>query len=252
MSIFSTTREVGSFLKSNVEIAGEMLKAARAGAISPYHYMKPLILRAAELGEPPLAPTPYEVVYTKGPMRLLHYAPEKRKYENAHSGSFIRSSIAGTSWISCLVAASLNSWSSQGFDVYAVRLGHAWPGSNGISRLGRRRQTYSSKMPSSGRCAKAEPKTSQSMAIVWAARWRSPMSTLHSDRNTQFRRPSDACGFFPKGASSPLGQRLDRFDVDALVDAYGNVPNKTHGNGFFFYGTRTTHDEVARCIPQNR
>ena len=71
MSVRSSLQRAGSLLKGQLEISREIMHAAQEGSISPYHYVKPFILRAADVGEPPLAPTPYKVVYTRGKMRLL-------------------------------------------------------------------------------------------------------------------------------------------------------------------------------------
>jgi polyhydroxyalkanoate synthase len=228
MSIFSTTREVGSFLRTNVEIAGEMLQAARAGSISPYHYMKPLILRAAELGEPPLAPTPYEVVYTKGQMRLLHYAPAKRKYETPIL--FIYSLINRWYILDFLPGRSLIEFMvNQGFDVYAIDWGTpgrderqvGWDDVTNVliknAVKWTLRKSGAKDLTMYGYCMGG------TMALAYAA--------LHPEGLRNFVAQATPVDFH-EGGIFTAWTAPHRFDVDALVDAYGNVPIRLMETGF--------------------
>ena len=90
--------------------------------MSTYGYIKPFIKRAAGLGEPPIKPTPYTVVYTSGGMRLLHYAPTHRLHKtpilfvySLINRWYILDFLPGRSLIEFMVG--------QGFDVYAIDWG---------------------------------------------------------------------------------------------------------------------------------
>src|SRR5690348_10889679 len=114
----STWSKLRSVAKGQLEISREIMHAAQDGSMSPYHYVKPFILRAADVGEPPLAPTPYKVVYTNGKMRLLHFEPAHRKHKtpilfvySLINRYYILDFLPGRSLIEFMV--------SQGFDVYA-------------------------------------------------------------------------------------------------------------------------------------
>lgn len=228
MSIFSTTREVRSFLKSNVEIAGEMLRAARGGSISPYDYMKPLILRAAELGEPPLMPTPYEVVYKKGPMRLLHYIPEKRKYETPIL--FIYSLINRWYILDFLPGRSLIEFMvKQGFDVYAIDWGTPGPDERQVGWDDVTNVLIKNAVKWTLRKSGAKDLTMYgycmggTMALAYAS--------LHPEGLRNFVAQATPVDF-SEGGVFTAWTAPSRFDVDALVDAYGNVPIKLMETGF--------------------
>lgn len=228
MSFFSTTREIREFLKSNVEIAGEMLQAARAGSISPYSYMKPLILRAAELGEPPLAPTPYEVVYTKGQMRLLHYMPERRKYNTPIL--FIYSLINRWYILDFLPGRSLIDFMvKQGFDVYAIDWGTPGPDERKLGWDDVANVLIKNAVKWTMRKSGAKDVTMYgycmggTMALAYA--------TLHPEGLRNFVAQATPVDF-SEGGMFTAWTAPHRFDVDALVDAHGNVPIPLMETGF--------------------
>lgn len=228
MSLLSDTRELGSFLKSNAEILGEIIRVARQGSISPYHYLKPLILRAADIGEPPLAPTPYEVVSTKGSTRLLHYAPEKRKYEtpilfvySLINRWYILDFLPGRSLIEFMV--------KQGFDVYAIDWGTPGPDERQVgwddvvnilikhAVKWTLRKSGAKDLTLYGYCMGG------TMALAYA--------TLHPQGLRNFVAQATPVDF-SEGGVFTAWTAPTRFDVDALVDAYGNVPIELMETGF--------------------
>lgn len=209
-------------------MTGGWLPEAPDVPIAPYHYMKPFIKSAAGVGDPPVAPTPYRVVYTKGAMRLLHYEPAERRYKtpiffvysliNRH---YILDFLPGRSLIEFMV--------KRGFDVYAIDWGSAGEAErhlgwddvlNGfVAHCGRlvRRLSDAPDFTMYGYCMGG------TMALAYAA--------LHPEGLKNFVAQATPVDFHNAGVFTAW-TRPDRFDVDALVDAYGNVPTALMEVGF--------------------
>jgi len=121
MTTQSTTQRLRSFVEGSAEISREIMHAAQSGSMSPYHYVKPFILRAADVGEPPLASTPHKVVYTNGKMRLLRFEPTVRKHAtpilfvySLINRYYILDFLPGRSLIQYMVARATTSTRSTG------------------------------------------------------------------------------------------------------------------------------------------
>jgi polyhydroxyalkanoate synthase len=227
-STLNPVKRARSFLQTPLEITREMIHAAQDGSMSPYHYVKPLILRAAQVGEPPLGPTPHKVVYTKGKMRLLHYEPATRKYRtpilfvySLINRYYILDFLPGRSLIEFMVG--------KGFDVYAIDWGT--PG------LSERRMTWDDYLNGllrnavkwALRISDADDLTMYgycmggTMALAYAA--------LHPEGLRNFVAQAVPVNFHEGGVFAEW-TKPSRFDVDSLVDAYGNVPIELMEAGF--------------------
>jgi len=228
MTTHSTVSRLRSLVEGQLEISREIMHAAQQGAISPYHYVKPFIMRAADVGEPPLGSTPHEVVYTKGKMRLLRFKPAQRKYRtpilfvySLINRYYILDFLPGRSLIEFMVA--------QGYDVYAVDWGT--PGS-GERRMGwadvvdvllknavkwTLRISDADSLTMYGYCMGG------TMALAYAA--------LHPEGLENFVAQATPVDFHEGGVFADW-TKPQRFDVDALVDAYGNVPIALMETGF--------------------
>jgi polyhydroxyalkanoate synthase len=220
--------QLSRFLKSNVEIAGGIRRALLRRSLAPYPYLKDLIQTAAEVGDPPLAPTPHEVVYTRGPMRLLRFAPDKRRHKtpilfvySLINRYYILDFLPGKSLIEFMVA--------QGFDVYAIDWGSASEAEQhmtwadylgGLIRSAVRWTLRTSGAPDLtlyGYCMGG------TMALAYTA--------LHPEGIRNFVAQATPVDFHEAGVFTDWTHPA-RFKVDALVDAHGNVPIDVMESGF--------------------
>ena len=196
--------------------------------MSAYHYMKPLIQRASGVGEPPVAPTPHRVVHTRGKMRLLRYEPTHRRHRtpilfvysliNRH---YILDFLPGRSLIQHMVA--------QGYDVYAIDWGSAGPAEQSLTwddfLGGHIRSAVTWALRASG----APDLTlygycmGGTMALAYAA--------LYPDGLRNFVAQATPVDFHEGGVFAQW-TRPAHFNVDALVDAHGNVPIELMEAGF--------------------
>jgi len=228
MSVRSTLHRAGSLLKGQLEISREIMHAAQQGSISPYHYVKPFILRAADVGEPPLAPTPYKVVYTRGKMRLLRYEPARRLH--ATPVLFVYSLINRYYILDFLPGRSLIEYFvGQGFDVYAIDWGT--PGSaerrmgwdEVLNVLIKNAVKWALRMSDADDLTMYGYCMGGTMALAYAA--------LHPEGLRNFVAQATPVDFHEGGVFAEW-TKPHRFDVDALVDAYGNVPIELMETGF--------------------
>jgi polyhydroxyalkanoate synthase subunit PhaC len=228
MTIQSAASRVRSLVEGQIDISREIMHAMQDGSMSPYHYVKPFILRAADVGEPPLAPTPHKVVYTKGKMRLLRYEPAQRKHRtpilfvySLINRYYILDFLPGRSLIEYMVA--------QGFDVYAVDWGT--PGS-AERRLGwddvcdvllKNAVKWALRMSDADDLTLYGYCMGGTMALAYAS--------LHPKGIRNFVAQATPVDFHEGGVFADW-TKPERFDVDALVDAYGNVPIDLMESGF--------------------
>jgi polyhydroxyalkanoate synthase len=195
---------------------------------SPYHILGPLIRHAAGVGEPPIAPTPHKVVYTRGAMRLLRYEPARRRHRTPIL--FVYSLINKHTILDFLPGRSLIGFMvGQGFDVYAIDWGTAGPAEQrltwddvlrGLIRNAAKwtlRASGASDLTLYGYCMGG------TLALAYASLYPEGIRNFVAQAT-----PVD----FHEGGIFTVWTRPDHFNVDALVDAYGNVPIEIMEAGF--------------------
>lgn len=210
------------------EVSRELLKAAMNRSISPYHYMKPLIKRAAGIGDPPVNPTPHEVVYTRGSMKLLRFEPAHRRHKTPIL--FVYSLINRYYILDFLPGKSLiEFFNTQGFDVYAVDWGIPGPVEQRMgwddlfSRFLEKAVGWALRLSGAPSLTMYGYCMGGTMALAYASLYPSGIRNFVAQAT-----PVD----FHEGGIFTAWTRPDRFNVDALVDAYGNVPIELMESGF--------------------
>ncbi len=215
------TRSFGSRLAGAFQPLSEIGDALRGRAQGPYPYLAPLVRRAAGVGEPPLNPTPYTVVWTRGPARLLRFqGATKRRHRTPIL--FVYSLINRYYVLDFLPGRSLIEYMlEQGYDVYAIDWGTAgsaerslgWDYYLGTLIAGAVRWTLrvsgAPELTMYGYCMGG------TMALAYAALYPEGLRNFVAQAT-----PVD----FSKGGVFTTWTRPEFFDVDALVDAYGNMP----------------------------
>lgn len=210
------------------EISRELAKAAMNRSISPYHYMKPIIKRAAGVNDPPVNPTPHEVVYTRGSMRLLRFEPAHRRHKTPIF--FVYSLINRYYILDFLPKKSLiEFFNAQGFDVYAVDWGIPGPVEQRMSwddlfsRFLEKAVGWALRMSGAPSLTMYGYCMGGTMALAYAALYPSGIRNFVAQAT-----PVD----FHEGGIFTTWTKPERFNVDALVDAYGNVPIELMESGF--------------------
>jgi polyhydroxyalkanoate synthase subunit PhaC len=228
MASSDSARFLRDVARANLEIANGLGRAIMSRSLSPYAYLKPLIKHAAEVGEPPVAPTPHKVVYTRGPMRLLRFMSPNRRYRtpilfvySLINRYYILDFLPGKSLIEFMIG--------KGYDVYAIDWGT--PGTaeqrmtwedilSGVIGSAVRWALRTSGAPDLtmyGYCMGG------TMALAYAA--------LHPEGIKNFVAQATPVDFHGGGVFAKW-TRPEHFNVDALVDAYGNVPIELMESGF--------------------
>lgn len=219
---------IRSFMAAQRAISSEVAQALQDRALSPYRYIKPLIKQAAGLGEPPVGSTPYKVVYTNGGMRLLHYTPTRRKHKtpilfvySLINRWYILDFLPGRSLIEFMLA--------QGFDVYAIDWGTPGVAEQRITwdeLLGdfvRKCVRWALRLSGAPNLTMYGYCMGGTMALAYAALYPEGVRNFVAQAT-----PVD----FSEGGIFRTWTRPDRFNVDALVDAFGNVPIELMETGF--------------------
>ena len=219
---------VREIARANVAIASGLGRAILSRSLSPYAYLKPLIKHAAEVGEPPVAPTPHKVVYTRGPMRLLRFVSQNRRYRtpilfvySLINRYYILDFLPGKSLIEFMVG--------EGYDVYAIDWGTPGRAEQamtweeilesviaGAVRVALR-MSGSPELTMYGYCMGG------TMALAYAALYPEGIKSFVAQAT-----PVD----FHEGGVFAKWTRPENFNVDALVDAFGNVPIELMESGF--------------------
>lgn len=204
-----------------------LLRAFAHREISPYHYVKPIIQVASGVSDPPVGSTPSKVVYSNGKMRLLRFESPKRLYRTPIL--FVYSLINRYYILDFLPGRSLIEYMrNKGFDVYAIdwgtpgateqRLG--WEDYFGLLRSAVRwtkRYSESPDVSLYGYCMGG------TMSLAYAA------LNPHGIRN--FVAQATPLNFHDNGVFHEW-TKPERFNVDAMVDAFGNVPIDLMETGF--------------------
>ncbi|HZI06715.1 MAG TPA: alpha/beta fold hydrolase [Archangium sp.] len=222
-------QRIRSFVSSQVDVSRSLAQALQDRSINPYPYLKPIIEKAAGLREPPISATPHSVVYTRGTMRLLRYAAPRRRYRTPIL--FVYSLINRWYILDFLPRRSLIEYlTRQGYDVYAIDWGFAGQDEQNLSWSELLGGHIRSAVRWTQRVSGSEDVTlygycmGGTMALAYTA--------LHPEgvRNLVVQAtPVD----FSKGGIYSLWTQPQHFDVDSLVDAYGNVPTYVLESGFF-------------------
>lgn len=221
------TDNVKFVVKSQREINRSLTRALVNREISPYHYVKPIIQVASGVSDPPVGSTPHQVVYSNGKMRLLRFEPTKRIYRTPIL--FVYSMINRYYILDFLPGRSLIEFMrNQGYDVYAIdwgtpgaaeqRLG--WEDYFGLIRNAIRWTKRFSESPDVslyGYCMGG------TMALAYAA--------LNPQGIRNFIAQATPINFHDEGVFHQW-TKPERFNVDAMVDAFGNVPIDLMETGF--------------------
>lgn len=223
----TTTTRLRDALSGSLEISRAWNQALRDGALSPYPYLAPIVKKAARVGDPPVNRTPHRAVYTRGSMRLLRFEPAVRRH--ATPILFVYSLINRYYILDFLPGRSLIEFMrDQGFDVYAIDWGTpgaleadlSWDDVLG----GQIRSAVEWTLRTSG----ARDLTMYgycmggTMALAHAALYPKPIRNFVAQAT-----PVD----FHHGIFHTW-TKPQYFDVDAMVDAYGNVPTDLMEAGF--------------------
>jgi len=209
-------------------ITGGLKEAMMSGAMSPYHYVKPILKVAARVGDPPVGSSPHRVVYSRGQTRLLHYEPSERRFRTPIL--FVYSLINRYYILDFLPGRSLIEFMRDaGYDVYVIDWGRPGPTEQRMTwddYLGghlkaavqwTRRFSGADDLTLYGYCMGG------TMALAYAALY--PMGI----RN--FVAQGTPVDFHDDGVFHQWTHPR-RFNVDALVDAWGNVPVSLMETGF--------------------
>ncbi|HZH15732.1 MAG TPA: alpha/beta fold hydrolase [Archangium sp.] len=222
-------QRIRSFVSSQVDVSRSLAQALQDRSINPYPYLKPIFEKAAGVREPPISPTPHSVVYTRGTMRLLRYAAPRRRHRTPIL--FVYSLINRWYILDFLPGRSLIEYlTRQGYDVYAIDWGFAGQDEQNLTwseLLGGHIRTavrWTQRVSGSDDVTLYGYCMGGTMALAYTA--------LHPEgvRNLVVQAtPVD----FSKGGIYSLWTQPQHFDVDSLVDAYGNVPTYVLESGFF-------------------
>jgi polyhydroxyalkanoate synthase len=224
-----TFQRLRSFVSRQADMSRSLAEAMQSRSINPYAYLKPVIEKAAGVREPPISPTPHSVVYTRGSMRLLRYPSPNRRFRTPIL--FVYSLINRWYILDFLPGRSLIEYlTRQGYDVYAIDWGI--PGQEeqhlswndllgGHIRTAVRwtlRTSGSDDLTIYGYCMGG------TMTLAYASLYPQGLRNVVAQAT-----PVD----FSKGGIYTLWTEPRHFDVDSMVDAYGNVPTYVLESGFF-------------------
>lgn len=224
----NTFQRFRSFVSGQVELSRALAQAVQQRPLNPYPYLRPIIEKASGVREPPISPTPHSVVYTRGSMRLLRYASPHRRWRTpilfAYSlinRWYILDFLPGRSLIEFLTRA--------GFDVYAIDWGI--PGADEqhlswadlLGDLVRHAVRWTLRSSGSDELTLYGYCMGGTLALAYASLYPEGLRNFVAQAT-----PVD----FSKGGVYSLWTQPDNFDVDSLVDAYGNVPSRVLESGF--------------------
>ena len=222
-------QRIRSFVSSQVDVSRSIAQAMQDRSINPYPYLKPIIEKAAGLREPPISGTPHSVVYTRGSMRLLRYAAPRRRYRTPIL--FVYSLINRWYILDFLPGRSLIEYlTRQGYDVYAIDWGIAGADEQNLSLnelLGghiRSAVRWTQRVSGSDDVTLYGYCMGGTLALAYTSLYPEGVRNLVAQAT-----PVD----FSKGGIYSLWTQPGHFDVDSLVDAYGNVPPYVLESGFF-------------------
>lgn len=217
-----------SLIGAQLEIQRAIARAVQDRASSPYHYIKPFIKQASGVGEPPVNPTPHKVVYTSGSMRLLRFEPAHRRHKtpilfvySLINRYYILDFLPGRSLIEFMVG--------QGFEVYAVDWGTPGPAEQRmtwddvLSGFLRKCVKWAQRLSGAPDLTMYGYCMGGTMALAYASLFPEGIRNFVAQAT-----PVD----FHEGGIFRTWTHPDRFNVDAMVNAHGNVPIDLMESGF--------------------
>lgn len=221
-------RKLADMAEGTAAISAAWQRALRDRAISPTHYLAPLVKRAAGVGDPPVNSTPKRVVYARGGMKLVRFEPPVRRFRTPIL--FVYSLINRYYILDFLPGRSLIEFmTQQGFDVYAIDWGTPGPVEQDMTwadLLGGFVETakrWALKISGADELTMYGYCMGGTMALAAAA--------LHPGGIRNFVAQATPVDF-SHGGIFTTWTNPEFFDVDAMVDAYGNVPIDLMESGF--------------------
>lgn len=226
--IRGAARSLLNMAEGTFQISRAWSRALRDRAVSPTRYLGPLVKRAAGVGDPPVNSTPKRVVYARGNMKLYRFEPAVRRFRTPIL--FVYSFINRYYILDFLPGRSLIEFmTQQGFDVYAIDWGT--PGAveqdmtwddvlGGFVEAAKRwvlKISGADDLTMYGYCMGG------TMALAAAA--------LHPSGVRNFVAQATPVDFSHGGIFTTWTDP-EYFDVDAMVDAHGNVPIDLMESGF--------------------
>ncbi|MBZ5708934.1 alpha/beta fold hydrolase [Nannocystis pusilla] len=221
-------RRLADMAQGTAAISSAWQRALRDRAISPTRYLAPLVKRAAGVGDPPVNSTPKRVVYARGGMKLVRFEPAVRRFRTPIL--FVYSLINRYYILDFLPGRSLIEFmTNQGFDVYAIDWGTPGPVEQdltwddllgGFVEAAKRwvlKISGADDLTMYGYCMGG------TMALAAAALYPQGVRNFVAQAT-----PVD----FKHGGIFTTWTDPEFFDVDAMVDAYGNVPIDLMEAGF--------------------
>lgn len=209
-------------------VSGEWHKGLRERAVSPTRYLGPLVKRATGLGDPPVNSTPRKVVYQRGSMKLYHFEPPVRRFETPIL--FVYSLINRYYILDFLPGRSLIEFmTQQGYDVYAIDWGTPGPVERDLTwhdmlgGLVKAAERWVLKISGADKLTLYGYCMGGTMALAYAA--------LYPEKVRNFVAQATPVDFH-EGGIFRTWTDPEYFDVDAMVDAYGNVPIDLMESGF--------------------
>jgi polyhydroxyalkanoate synthase len=224
----STVRRLRTLVSENAELPRALLRSLQERQGSAYAYLGPVVEKASGAQLPPISPTPHSVVYSRGSMRLLRYPSPHRRYRTPIL--FVYSLINRWYILDFLPGRSLIEYlTREGYDVYAIDWGT--PGAveqrmswqdvlGGHIRAAVRhtlRSSDSDELTLYGYCMGG------TLSLAYTTLYPEGVRNLVAQAT-----PVD----FSKGGVFTRWTEPGHFDVDALIDGYGNVPTSVLESGF--------------------
>ena len=224
----STAQRLRAFVTDKLDLPLAVARVLKARPLNPYPYLKPIIEKASGVQEPPISATPHTVVYTRGSMRLLRYASPNRRYRTPIL--FVYSLINRWYILDFLPGRSLiEHLTREGFDVYAIDWGIPGPDEQRIDWAELLGGLIRTAVRWTQRVSKSQDVTlygycmGGTMSLAYTSLYPEGVRNLVAQAT-----PVD----FSKGGVYALWTSEKHFDVDSLVDAYGNVPTQVLESGF--------------------
>lgn len=224
----NTAKKLFTVIEGSAEVSRAWQRALRDRAVSPTYYLGPLVKRAAGVGDPPVNSTPRKVVYARGSMRLYHFEPAVRRHRTPIL--FVYSLINRYYILDFLPRRSLIEFmTEQGFDVYAIDWGTPGPVEQDMTWDDMLGGLVQSAVRWALKVSGADDLTlygycmGGTMALAYAA--------LYPEKIRNFVAQATPVDF-SEGGIFTTWTDPEFFDVDAMVDAYGNVPIDLMESGF--------------------
>lgn len=221
-------KRLRGLVSENADIPVALAKALSERQGNAYAYLKPIVEKASGAKLPPISPTPHSVVYSRGSMRLLRYPAPQRKHRTPIL--FVYSLINRWYILDFLPGRSLiEHLTREGFDVYAIDWGTPGPAEQRLTwedflgghiRAAVRntlRASESDELTLYGYCMGG------TLSLAYTSLYPEGIRNLVVQAT-----PVD----FSKGGVFTLWTEPHHFDVDALIDGYGNVPTSVLESGF--------------------